>query len=146
MSYYGYKSYENELIKEILEKSNKTPIELIKSYSPVPEEEIGSISSISTCEMFFSEEAFTYKIFWGLIVYYLEKEPNLEIDSKWLKTSLLLYNHLEKEIVEDEFLNKNWFSQQKRKNELEYEKNNIINRIKINNHQKKLLSLNIKVI
>ena len=110
MVYFGFKSYENELIKEVLDNSKKDPIELIKSFSPVPEEEIGSINAISSCEMFFSEEAYTYKIYWGLIIYFLENNRDFIIENKWLKIALLLFGHLEKEIIEDGFLNKNWFS------------------------------------
>lgn len=141
MSYFGFKSYENELIKEILEKSGKEPIELIKSFSPVLEEEIGSINSLSSCEMFFSEEAYSYKIYWGLLVYYLESNDNFEIENKWLKIALLIFGHLEKEIIEDEFLNKSWFSNQKRKHQLKLEKEMIENKIK-HNH---LLPLNVTV-
>lgn len=141
MSYFGFKSYENELIKEILEKSGKEPIELIKSFSPVLEEEIGSINSLSSCEMFFSEEAYSYKIYWGLLVYYLESNDNFEIENKWLKIALLIFNHLEKEIIEDEFLNKSWISSQKRKHQLKLEKEIIENKIKHNN----LVPLNISV-
>ncbi len=141
MSYFGFKSYENELIKEVLEKSAKEPIELIKLFSPVLEEEIGSINSLSSCEMFFSEEEYSYKIYWGLIVYYLESNDNFEIENKWLKIALLIFNHLEKEIIEDEFLNKSWISSQKRKHQLKLEKEIIENKIKHNN----LVPLNISV-
>lgn len=141
MSYFGFKSYENELIKEILEKSEKEPIELIKSFSPVLEEEIGSINSLSSCEMFFSVEAYSYKIYWGLIIYFLESNDNFEIENKWLKIALLIFGHLEKEIIEDEFLNKSWISSQKRKHQLKLEKEMIENKIKHN----QLLPLNVTV-
>lgn len=143
MSYFGYKSYENELIKDILEKSNKTPLELIKRFSPINEEEIETISLISSCELFFSEEAYIYKIYWGLLVYYLSK--NIKIESKWLKIGLLIYCHLEKEIIEDDFLNKNWLSIHRRKVELENEKNIIIKELK-NNESNNLTHVNIKII
>lgn len=143
MSYFGYKSYENELIKDILEKSNKTPLELIKRFSPINEEEIETISLISSCELFFSEEAYIYKIYWGLLVYYLSK--NIKIESKWLKIGLLIYCHLEKEIIEDDFLNKNWLSIHRRKVELENEKNIIMKELK-NNESNNLTHVNIKII
>jgi len=146
MVYFGFKSYENQLIKEVLDNSKKDPIELIKSFSPVPEDEIGSINAISSCEMFFSEEAYTYKIYWGLIIYFFENNLDFIIENKWLKIALLLFGHLEKEIIEDEFLNKNWLSSQRRKHTLQEERNMIINKIKSNDEITKLTPLNIRVI
>ena len=145
MSYYGFKSYENLIIKEVIDNSVKTPIELIKSFSPVSEENMDTVNTVSSCEMFFSEEAYVYKIYWGLIIFYLTKYDNFEIENKWLNIALLLYDHLEKEIMEDEFFNKSWLSTYKRKSELDNEKNIILNKIKNNEIKSKSLELNVHV-